>query len=177
MSKVTLTSVLKPVAIAGKTMAGDALRRSHWTQACGGSVWTTRITAMIELQNDKCALCGDADMTAARISQPKAITAHRLLHQSYFGTETARMAALASNGKPLDPYRFGFVAGNVVAAHNECSMAVYGEKPTGDLLQIDPSQIITEWTPELNRPTKVKAPAARENMRRRLQAIGWMAEG
>lgn len=172
-----LTSILAPIARNAKTMTGEALRRSHYTQAMSGSSWRTLIGYMVEAQDDTCAICGTDGMRQARATDPKAITLHRLLSGDWFGSESDRETTRATNGKPLDCYRYGFVPGNVVAAHEACSSMVYGEKPTEDRLGIMPSMILTEWTPEMRRPAKVKAPAQRNDMRRALQARGWMAEG
>lgn len=173
----TLNSILKPVAVSAKAMTGEALRRSHWTQAMAGSAWKTLGVYMIKAQDDTCAICGDKGMTRSRIDDPKSVTFHRLLSGDWFSTDTERNACKASNGNSLDPYRFGFVAGNVVMAHTACSQMVYGEKPTEDRLGISPDMILTEWTAEMRKPAKVKNANVRNDMRRVLQARGWMAEG
>lgn len=172
----TFLNLIKPVVVMSKTItAGDALRRTHYTQVMGGSQWKTLTRHMVEAQDGVCALCGEDDLKRMRIDNPKALTLHLLIPSSQWSTDTAKRSTTANNGKSLDPYRFGFVPSNVVVAHTACSQMVSDEHATASTLAIKPSQVLTVWTAEMKRASKVVAPKSREELRRTLRARGWGA--
>jgi len=174
---MNLSTILRPIHTVAKTATGDTLRRSHYTQQMGGGAWKTLTGHMVEAQGGTCALCGGDDLKRSRIDDPRSVTLHLLIPSAAWGTEAARNSTTANNGKSLDPYRFGFVPGNVVVAHTGCSQMCASETASMGRLAIDPSQIITTYTAEMRKPAKVVAPMRRDEMRRTLQARGWMAEG
>lgn len=162
--------------MAAGITAGDDLRRTHYTQAMGGSQWKTLQEALMTLQEGRCALTG-VDMRRARADRYDSLTLHLLVPSAYWGTDDDKASTTARNGKALDPYRFGFVPGNVVLAISSASQMVKSEKATASLLQIKDSQHAEFWTPEMTRAAKVKDAGKRDDVRRELQAMGWMAEG
>lgn len=155
--------------------AGDELRRTHYTQAMGGSQWRTLTEYLMELQSGQCALTG-MDMRRARADRYDSLTLHLLVPSAYWGTDADKAATTMKNGKALDPYRFGFVPGNVVLALSSASQMVRSELAREDRLMIPVESYAPFWTPDMTRPAKVKDSNKRDDVRRMLQSMGWMAE-
>lgn len=177
MSNLTLAKNIDRLArMAGDMEAGDDLRRTHYTQAMGGSQWRTLQAYLLDLQNGVCALTG-MDMRRARADQPDALTLHLLVPSVYWGTDEDKQATTANNGKALDPYRFGFVPGNVVLAVTAASHMVRSERARVERLMLTDAEYAPMWTAEMKRAAKIKAPAKRDDLRRILQGQGWSAEG
>lgn len=169
-------TITRLTRMAGQISAGDDLRRTHYTQAMGGSQWRTLQDHLMRLQGGHCALTG-MDMRRARADRADSLTLHLLVPSAYWGDGAAKGLTVARNGKALDPYRFGFVPGNVVLAVSSASQMVRSEIATPALLQITDDQHAEFWTPEMTRAAKVRDSGKRDDIRRELQAMGWMAEG
>lgn len=175
-NQIITENITRLTRMAGDMEAGDDLRRTHYTQAMGGSQWRTLQNYLLDLQNGVCALTG-MDMRRARADQPDALTLHLLVPSVYWGTDEDKQATTANNGKALDPYRFGFVPGNVVLAITAASHMVRSERARPERLMLTDEAYAPIWTADMKRAAKIKGTAKREDVRRILQASGWSAEG
>lgn len=171
-TKNLTTAIAYNLKQARAMTAGDALRRTHYSQAMGGSQFRTLMTYLYELQNGQCALTGER-IRMARTRDYDAATFHTLVPSALWGDDTARATTTASNGKSLDPYRLGFVPGNVVLAGYAASHAVRSIVARPQWLTINDDSFAHVWIPDMTRAAKVKSPDARDSVRRQLAANGW----